>query len=134
MRVGVMWEKRDELLTMRATVFYTFCKQWIEYLGRPRKRLLQKSRREWKKNISQRYSSRYSDKRTDTSEITELEEAWFNNGWDVFIKGHIGLKNYTKVFRRISGRNNIRVKINSIYEMIYISWIKQIFSFIRIDR
>ena len=33
----------------------------------------------------------------------------------MFIKGHISLKNYTKAFCRITGRNNIRVKINGIY-------------------
>ena len=33
----------------------------------------------------------------------ELKEAWFNNGWDVFIKGHIGLKNYTKIFAKSQG-------------------------------
>ena len=38
----------------------------------------------------------------------------------MFIKGNNGLKNYTKVFCRITGRNNIRVKINSIYRRIYI--------------
>ena len=83
------------------------------------------------KSISQGYSSSFKDKGTDTSEITELKEAWFNREWDVFIKGHIGLKNYTKVFRRVSGRNNIRDKVNSIYKRIYITWIQQkIFSFI----
>ena len=33
----------------------------------------------------------------------------------MFIKGLIGLKNYTKVFCRITGRNNIRVKINIVF-------------------
>ena len=56
-----------------------------------------------KKSISQSYSSCFRDKRMDTSEITELKEAWFNNGWDLFIKGRIGLKNYTKVFAELLG-------------------------------
>ena len=59
------------------------------------------------KSISQRYGSSFRDESADSSEIVVLKEAWFKNGWDVFIEGHIGQKNYTKVFCRISGRNNI---------------------------
>ena len=38
---------------MQAAVFWTFWRRWIEfYLGRPWKRLLQKSRREWAKTLA----------------------------------------------------------------------------------
>ena len=65
-------------------------------------------------NIDQSYGSSFRSKKTDTSEITELKEVRFNNKRDVFIKEYIGLKNYAKVFYKITGRNNIRAKINSI--------------------
>ena len=45
------------------------------------------------------------------TEITELKVVWFNNRWDMFIHGHTGLKNYTKVFAESLGEIVLEPKL-----------------------
>ena len=74
MRIEVKWEKWGELVATRATMFCAFCLQWIEYLERSLKRILQKSKREWIKALAIVIAAILDIKTTNATGITELKK------------------------------------------------------------